>query len=265
MVEEWRILGLEINDAFSNMAIDEAICRLRSEDKSQNTIRFYRWKPSAVSIGYFQLLEQEVNLDACKMLGVDIIRRMTGGGAVFHSYEGELTYSIIVNQYHPRIPNDILKSYEVICSGIVQALDKLGINAEFKPVNDIEVNSKKISGNAQTRRWGVVLQHGTILLSTDIDTMFKVLNVSKEKISDKMIKAVESRVTTIQQELKRDVSFIEVSDALRDSFSTIFNVTLVKGKLSKEENKLAMKLREEKYCKEDWIFKRPHTSNFKSE
>jgi len=260
MVEEWRVMGLDVNDAYMNMAVDEAICRLRSEGRSPNTIRFYRWKPSAVSIGYFQLLEQEVDLDACRKLGVDVIRRMTGGGAVYHSYEGEVTYSVIVNQDHPKIPDDIIKSYELICSGIVMAMEKLRVKAEFKPINDIDVNGKKISGNAQTRRWGVVLQHGTILMDTDIRTMFIVLKVSKEKISDKMIKSAEERVTTIKRELGRDVGFPEVTDALKESFPKVFNVKLVEGKLTREERALAAKLREEKYHTQDWIFKRPSSS-----
>ena len=260
VTEEWRIMGLDVNNAYLNMAIDEAICRLRAKNRSPNTIRFYRWKPSAVSIGYFQLVEQEVNVEACKALGIDVIRRMTGGGAVYHSYEGEVTYSIIVNQDHPKIPNDIIKSYEVICSGIVMALEKLGINANFKPINDIDVNGKKISGNAQTRRWGILLQHGTILMDTDIRTMFTVLRVSKEKISDKMIKSVEERVTTIKKELGRDVNFKEVTDALKETFPKVLDVKPVEGKLSEEEKALATKLRMEKYRTTDWIFKRPNTT-----
>lgn len=259
MVEEWRIMGLDVNDAYLNMAIDEAICRLRAKNRSPNTIRFYRWKPSAVSLGYFQLVEQEVNLEACKKLGVDVIRRMTGGGAVYHSYEGEVTYSIIVNQDHPKIPTDIIKSYEVICSGIVLAMKQLGINAEFRSVNDIDVNEKKISGNAQTRRWGVLLQHGTILMDTDIKMMFTVLRVSKEKISDKMIKSAEERVTTIKRELGRNVSFEEVTNALKQTFPKVFDIKPVEGKLSEEEKALAAKLRKEKYNTKDWIFKRPTT------
>ncbi len=250
-------MGLDVNDAYMNMAVDEAICRLRSQGKSPNTVRLYRWKPSAVSIGYFQILEQEVDLDACKRLGVDVIRRMTGGGAVYHSYEGEVTYSVIVNQDHPKIPRDILKSYELICSGITLAMKDLGIAAEFKPINDIDVNGKKISGNAQTRRWNVVLQHGTVLLDTDIRTMFTVLKVSKEKISDKLIKSVEDRVTTIRRELGRKVSFAEASEALKSSFPQVFGVKLVEGGLSSEEKALALKLRREKYSTPEWIFNRP--------
>ena len=257
MVEEWRIMGLDVNDAYMNMAIDEAICRLRSEDKSPNTIRLYRWKPSAVSIGYFQIVDQEVDLEACKHLGVDIVRRMTGGGAVYHSYEGEVTYSVIVNQDHPKIPRDILMSYKVICSGIVMAMEDLGIKASFKPINDIEVNGKKISGNAQTRRRNVVVQHGTILLDTDIRTMFTVLKVSKEKISDKLIKSAEERVTTIRRELGRKVTFKEASEALKKSFPKVFDIKLVEGRLNGEERELASKLRKEKYCNTEWIFNRP--------
>lgn len=257
MKEEWRIIGLDIYDAYMNMAIDEALCILRSRDASPNTIRLYRWRPSAVSIGYFQILEEEVSLEACAELGFDVVRRMTGGGAVFHSYEGEITYSVIVDQGHPKIPDDIIESYKLICSGIVLALKDLGLSASFRPINDIEVNGKKISGNAQTRRRGVVVQHGTLLLDTDIRTMFRVLKVPKDKISDKMVKSVEDRVTTIKRELGH-IDFVEVAEALKRGFERVFNIGLIPGSLSSEEEKLASRLKEEKYSTADWILKRPH-------
>jgi lipoate-protein ligase A len=256
-------MGLDVNDAYTNMAIDEAICRLRSQGKSPNTIRLYRWNPSAVSIGYFQILEQEVDVEACKRLNVDIVRRMTGGGAVYHSYDGEITYSVIVNQDHPKIPRDILKSYELICQGVIFGMTKLGIEAEFRPINDIDVNGKKISGNAQTRRWGVFLQHGTVLLDTDIKTMFTVLKVSAEKISDKLIKSVEDRVTTIRRELGRSVSFVEASEAFKTAFPQILEVELFEAGLSCEERALASKLMKEKYRTWTWIGERPYTKNVK--
>ena len=257
MDEEWRILKLDVNDAYMNMAIDEAVCRLRSQDRAPNTIRLYRWKPSAVSIGYFQVLEQEVNVEACKRLGINIIRRMTGGGAVYHSYAGEITYSVIVHQDHPNIPRDILKSYEVICGGIVSALENLGITANFKPINDIEVNGRKISGNAQTRRWNVVLQHGTILLDIDPKTMFTVLKISKEKISDKLIKSAEERVTTISKELGRKVTFRVVAQALETALPKALGIKLITRGLSQEEKNLALKLKKEKYSTVEWIYNRP--------
>jgi len=259
MTEKWRIMGLDVYDAYTNMAIDEAICRERSQGKSPNTIRLYRWKPSAVSIGYFQLVDQEVDVDACGRLGVDIVRRMTGGGAVYHAYEGEVTYSIIVNEDHEKMPNDIIKSYELICGGIVEALKALGMpKAIFRPVNDIDVNDKKISGNAQTRRWGVVVQHGTVLVDTDIRTMFTVLKVSKEKISDKLIKSVEDRVTTIRREAAIPVSFEEVSNAIKTALPKVFGVQAVPGTLTVEEKNLVERLRREKYNTHEWLYERPN-------
>ena len=95
MAADWRIIGLETREAFLNMALDEVCSEAVAARESLPTIRFYRWQPSAVSIGYFQSLEDEVAVDKCKEAGVDVVRRRTGGGAVFHDYEGEITYSVI--------------------------------------------------------------------------------------------------------------------------------------------------------------------------
>ena len=94
MTEEWRLLDTEPRDAFYNMALDEAIATARSKNLVPNTLRFFRWEPSAVSIGYFQSLEEEVDIPTCDKIGVDFVRRRTGGGAVYHDREGELTYSL---------------------------------------------------------------------------------------------------------------------------------------------------------------------------
>lgn len=257
MGEVWRLVGVDVYDGYMNMAIDEAILRRKSAGLAPNTLRFYRWKPSAVSIGYFQTVEQEVNLNYCRRRNVDVVRRNTGGGAVFHDYDGELTYSLIVNQDERRIPNDILESYRVICGGIVEGLDRLGIKAEFKPINDIVVKGRKISGNAQTRRRRVVLQHGTVLLKVDVRSMFGALKVSGEKISDKVIKSVEERVTSISRELERDVSFDELFEALRYGFEKALGVEFLEAKLDDDELKLAADLREGKYKTEWWNFSRP--------
>lgn len=195
----WRLIGLETNNACMNMGIDEAIIEGVKSGASLPTIRFYKWSPSAVSIGRFQSMKDEVNIDACKNMGIDYVRRITGGGAVYHDAEGELTYSIIAPESF--FPRDIKESYALVCGWIINGLKTIGLDAQFSPINDISVNGKKISGNAQTRRDGVLLQHGTILYKLDISRMFSVLNVSKEKISDKMIKNVEERVTSVHSQV----------------------------------------------------------------
>jgi lipoate-protein ligase A len=198
----------------------------------------------------------EVDVDFCKKKGIDAIRRITGGGAVFHDYEGEVTYSIIMPKGHRLAPMDILESYELLCRGIVKALEHLGIEGEFKPINDVNAGGKKISGNAMTRRHGCVLQHGTTLLDLDVTLMFSILKVPLEKISDKMISDVKERVTSIRDLLNRDVQITELRDALKIGFSEALDIKYVEGSLSGEEQNTVSQLAEEKYSTDKWNFSR---------
>jgi lipoate-protein ligase A len=250
---EWRLLPIRIDDAFTSMAIDEAILRFNAEGKSPNTVRFWRWKPSAISIGCFQSLEREVDLAVAKKYGVDVVRRITGGGAVFHDHDGELTYSVVCKQGD--VSDDIIESYRLICGGLVSGFERLGLQAEFRPVNDVQANGKKISGSAQTRRWGSVLQHGTVLISPDVRRMFELLKVSPEKISDKFIASVFERVTTAERELGRRPSFDEVRGSMSEGFKRAFDVELVEGELTAGELELANELKP-KYASEEWLRKR---------
>jgi len=256
MAEEWRLLDTGLGDAFYNMALDEAIAIARSKNLVPNTLRFFRWEPSAVSIGYFQSMEEEVDIKACNKLGIDYVRRRTGGGAVYHDRDGELTYSLIINEDHPLISRDFQKTYETLCSGIIRGLRILGVPAEFKPINDIIVGGKKISGNAQTRSMNVVHQHGTILRDVNPTLMFTVLKVPSEKIRDKMIKSVKERVTSIKSYLKKEVSFEELKDALIKGFEETFNIRLIPGEVTNFEEQTAIKLKMEKYSTREWNFKR---------
>jgi len=246
---------MRIENAPTQMAIDEAIAITRLKHNTPNTIRLYRWNPSAVSIGYFQRIEKEVNLEACKEYGVDVIRRITGGGAVYHDYNGEITYSLVAPESDPKMPRDMLESYQLICGAIVNGLNHIGVESEFKPVNDIIAGGKKISGNAQTRRHGTILQHGTILVDSDIKRMFQVLRVSDAKISDKLIKVVEERVTNIRRYIDTDISFQDVRDALVKGFEETLNIELSSGELTFEEEVVVKELYE-KYTSHEWIYQR---------
>jgi len=251
----WRVIELETHDAFTNMALDEACCESVASGMARPTIRFYRWNPSAVSIGYFQSLEDEINVEACAAGGVDVIRRRTGGGAVYHDYDGEITYSVMVREKDfcgaDGVRLGITESYHEICGWIINGLKLVGIEAEFKPINDVIVSSssKKISGNAQTRRGGVILQHGTILFQVDVRKMFSLLKVGKEKIADKMIAAVEERVTSVEA-VRPGVTHEEVYNALMSAFTNgkMFEV----GTWSPEESARAEDLVRERYKTSEW-------------
>ncbi len=255
MMDSFRFIGLDSQDAGMNMAIDEAIMNSRRDDKVKDTFRLYRWKPSAVSIGFFQSIADEVNLQACAKHGVEVVRRITGGGAVYHDFDGEITYSLIAGSDNPKIPTDILKSYEVLCEGLVLGLKSLGLNARFNPVNDIIVNGKKISGNAQTRKNGVILQHGTLLIDVNIERMFELLKVTDEKLRDKAIKGVKERVTSMKLEAGK-LSLDKVASSIKEGFSTSLGVQFEEGQLEDEEVRSAKKIRDEKYLSKEWTFQR---------
>jgi lipoate---protein ligase len=255
MSQTWRLLRHGARPAFANMAIDEAILKHVVAGAVPCTMRFYRWQPSAVSIGYFQGIEEEVDLAACRARGVDVIRRLTGGGAVYHDYEGEITYSLTMPEDTPGLPRKVLDSYDLLCRGLVLGLQALGMPAEFKPINDIAVNGRKISGNAQTRRFHGILQHGTLLCEVDPQLMFTLLKVPNEKIRDKLIAGVEERVTSIKREMG-EVDRDRVTQAMIDGFAEALDIEVVPGELTESELTLAEQLREERYASDDWTFKR---------
>lgn len=254
MSEEWRLLKTEDNAGAVNMAIDKAVLVANSDKKVPPTVRFYTWKPPTISIGYFQSLKEEVNLNKCKEFGIDYVRRITGGGAVFH--EEELTYSIVISESHPQIPRNIMKSYSRICGAIIKGLKNMGIESEYKPINDIITNGKKISGNAQTRKMKTVLQHGTVLTDVDVDKMFSLLKVPNEKIKDKLIADVKDRVTSIKHYLGKRVPFDHVAEAMKKGFEEEFNVELYEGTLTDEESGLSKKFEKECFSSWDWNHRR---------
>ena len=252
-MKEFRLLETGFKDAFTNMAIDEAIMEEANFAKDTPTIRFYGWKPHAVSIGYFQGIYDEVDLEKAKALDSDVVRRITGGGAVFH--EKELTYSFVCSEESKIVPKKILESYQKICGALVKGLGELDVSAEFAPLNDILVNGKKISGNAQTRRGGKVLQHGTLLLDVGVDKMFSLLKVPNEKMRGKIIQDVKQRVTSLEHETGREYSFKDVSDAMKKGFEKQFGVELIPGDLTEEEKNKAEELRK-KFAGKEWTFMR---------
>jgi lipoate-protein ligase A len=212
---------------------------------AEAVLRIYGWKPPAVSIGYFQSMDLEVDVHECRKRGIDLVRRLTGGGAVYH--EAELTYSFLTNTFS----SDIMQSYISICNPVVQAIRKLGFDARFAPLNDIVIgNGVKVSGNAQTRKMNVLLQHGTILLDVNVERMFSVLKVPSEKIKDKLIDDVKKRVSGINR------SFDEVAQVLKKSFSEAFDAELHSDKLTVEEYSKVYSFIKEKFSSESWNWRR---------
>ncbi|MDR0721705.1 MAG: lipoate--protein ligase family protein [Treponema sp.] len=236
------------------MGLDEALLEGVSQEGSLPVLRLYSWKPPAVSVGYFQGLTEEVDLESCTRHGVDVVRRISGGGAVFH--HEELTYSIIMPLSHPLAGESIQGSYQRICSGIIQGLALLGVSSRFAGINDILVEGRKISGNAQTRRMGCVLQHGTLLLASDVDLMFELLLVPQEKLKDTCIQDVKDRVTTLRALLGREIAYEEVAHALAEGFRQGLSLDVIPVPLQPEEEARAWELATGKLATPQWLYSR---------
>lgn len=251
---EIRLLVTNANTAAYNMALDEAVMLGIKEGSSPPTLRLYQWNPHAITIGYFQSMNAEVDIEKCKELSVDITRRITGGGAVLH--DQETTYSLLLPLNNPVVTGNIMETYNQVCGAVIAGLNQFGLDGKFVPINDIIVNGKKISGNAQTRRHGCILQHGTILMDVNVEKMFSLLKVPDEKIRDKLISNVKERVTSLKHELSKEVDFRQMCNALVVGFEKELGVKLVPGHLSEAEKEKAHELAITKYQTKEWGFKK---------
>jgi lipoate-protein ligase A len=256
----WRLIKPKVNDAYTNMAIDEAIMKARIENRVPNTLRFYMWKPSAVSVGRFQTLADQINIDNCRKDGVDIVRRISGGGAVYHDQNGEITYSITAKLSDLGCADlDMLSAYQRICSGLNEAIAILGKQAEYRPPDpkrcpNLAISGKKISGNAQTSKKGNLLQHGTFLLDINHTKMFTYLKVPWAKTLNEVLKVSRQKLTSAKQELGIKISANEAYSSLVKGFEKALDVEFFEDKLTKPELKLAEKYRKERFVTEDWTF-----------
>ena len=228
----WRLIEQQTFSAATNMAIDHAVYESVANGRELPTIRFYRWKNNSVSLGAYQN-PKDINLDACKKNNVDVVKRMTGGRAVFHD-KNDFTYSVVVPI---KVFNYSIKhAYREICSCIINTLKEIGIKSALENKNDIIVDKKKISGNAaKAMDKGVYLQHGTLIYDIDFGVMPEVLNVTEDLIRE--------RVTSVLQHKK--ISQQKVYDALKNNFTK--NKDIKTDNLSKYELMRSVDLARTKY------------------
>ena len=249
---------METHNAFMNMAIDEAVLTAIAENEAPNTLRFYRWNPPAVSIGRFQDIRDNVNLSNCGLAGVDVVRRISGGGAVYHDYKDEVTYSAIARKTDLDVEN-ASEAYAKICSGIVEAARVLGVKADFnvgdlKHCPNITVDGKKLSGSSQCHRKSVVLQHGTFLVGVNLTRMFTFLRVPWAKTCLEVVNIAKDKITSIRKETGRNIGLKDAEKALLEGFRRALGVKLVEGELTNYERQLAEKLHARKFKTYEWGF-----------
>lgn len=245
-MQKTLFLTHDFNDPEFNLASEEYLLK----NKEESFIYFWVNAPSVI-VGVNQNALEEVNLSFLEEKGIKIVRRLTGGGAVYHDLNN-LNYTVIAPY------KDGEHDFKPYAYPIIEYLRKIGLNADFSGRNDIEIDGKKISGNAQTVYNGRVLHHGTLLFKTDLQTLNDALKPSKLKTQSKGIKSVRARVTNISENLK-DLSFSRFKNGICDYFLS----KCEKYQLTKEDIEEINKLKKEKYSTYEWnIGNSPKASNY---
>ena len=273
----WRLVPFHRYPPRENMAIDEAIFREVQRSGGPPTIRLYGWLSPAVSIGYFQHIDREIDLEMCRKSGVTVVRRPTGGKAVYH--DDDLTYAVIAGENTPLFPPTILETYRVISQCLVQGLHKLGLEAvlaeegrapgkepmmesgpgmgtgrgaldascfSMPSLHELLVTGRKICGSAQMRSRGAFLQQGSLLMSFDPEMTCDVMLPHREPRA-RQVQALREKVTSLYEHLPRSVKRDDVCESLIEAFQTGWEVSFAEGFLTAEEEKLKDHLLATKY------------------
>ncbi|HDA7201684.1 TPA: lipoate--protein ligase family protein [Staphylococcus aureus] len=276
MTETWNFINTGSKDPYYNMAMDEALLNFVSRGEIDPVIRFYTWNPATLSIGYFQRLQKEIDIDKVKEKGFGLVRRQTGGRGVLH--DKELTYSVIVPESHPNMPSTVTEAYRVISQGLLEGFKNLGFDTYFavpktpeerqklkKPRSsvcfdapswyELVVEGRKIAGSAQTRQKGVILQHGSILQDIDIDELFDMFIYKNERLKLKMKEAFVEKAVAINDISDEHITISQMEEAFEKGFKKGLNIELKPLELTEVQLAEVEELTE-KYRSDEWMFRK---------
>ncbi|MDU2884620.1 MAG: biotin/lipoate A/B protein ligase family protein [Staphylococcus epidermidis] len=276
MTEIWNFINTGSKNPYYNMAMDEALLNFVSRGEIDPVIRFYTWNPATLSIGYFQRLQKEIDIDKVKEKGYGLVRRQTGGRGVLH--DKELTYSVIVPESHPNMPSTVTEAYKIISQGLLEGFKNLGFETYFaiprsKEERDklkqprssvcfdapswyeLVVEGRKIAGSAQTRQKGVILQHGSILQDIDIDDLFDMFIFKNERLKAKMKENFVQKAVAINDISNQHITLNEMENAFEAGFKKGLNIDFKPLELTEKQKEEVQEL-EEKYRSEAWMYRK---------
>lgn len=248
MGSEWRLLQDGITEPYMHFAVEEAVLRLVSEGLLPPTLRL-RQVQRAVFVGVLQDTWREVDVNYCREHGIRIVRRLSGGGAVYHDL-GSFCFSAFFPRAMFAQTDEAL--YPAFAAPIIQTCADYGVNAHFHGRNDVLVGERKIYGSAQIALFEAFAHSGTFLVNMDFDTLARALTPPTLKFQGKATGSVAARVTSLARELGRQVPVGGVMQRFAHHFGQMFGVQLVPGDLTDEERSLAQRLLVEKYATDAW-------------
>jgi lipoate-protein ligase A len=250
-LETWRLLDLGPIEPLETQIVYDMVAQGITEGKSENTIIICWPESPLVSLGYFQEIEADIDTQFCRENNIVYTRRVIGGGGVYLD-SGQMFYQIIGRTDSPTTPKKIDDYYRKFLQAPVNTYRNIGIPAEFKPVNDLIVNEKKISGNGAGDVGDARILTGNLIFDFNFDMMVKVLRVPSEKFRDKIYQSLKERMTTILLETGSEPDREEVKEDLVREYEKTLDIELVPGKLTNWEQK-RMKELEPKYLSDEWL------------
>lgn len=265
----WRYVSGDEEPSATALATDECIMRNYAGWAEQGwpepTLRIYTHRDYSVLVGRYQNVDAEADQEECKALGIDINRRMTGGGTVLVGSR-QLTVTLSCSIEDPVIPAHPGRVLQKLAKGITEGLSGIGISAEFRSKNDIVVGGRKIGGSALCIEEDGSFQYGaTVLVDFDIPLMLRALKTPAAKLADKGVTSYEQRLTTVTQELGRSPSMDTVREAIRGGFERAFKTTMAPTPLDEQELARIQELAQSKYSSRDWIYRREPASDMLGE
>jgi len=250
---EWQLIHTKAVPPVMQMALDEVLAVEVGEGRRSPTLRIWEWNEPAVVIGSFQSLKNEVDPVNAEKHGFTVVRRVSGGGAMFMEAGSVITYSIYA-------PTELVHgmsfadSYAFLDEWVITALKSLGIDAHYQPLNDITSPTGKIGGAAQKRLGsGAVLHHVTMSYDMDGEKMVQVLRIGREKLSDKGITSAAKRVDPLRSQT--GLSRAEIIDRMKQTFTSLYGAK--PGDITDEEYAKAADLVESKFSTDAWISRVP--------
>ncbi|MFN7086414.1 MAG: lipoyl protein ligase domain-containing protein [Burkholderiales bacterium] len=232
-MEFWRVLDTGLRSAAQNIALNRALLEARQAEEIPSTLRFLRFTPAAL-LGYHQSAEQELNLDYCRANGIAIQRRITGGGAIYFD-ETQLGWELYLHK-RDLGTSDMQAISKRICHAAAAAISALGVDARYRPRNDIEVDGRKISGTGGAFDGDALMFQGTLLVDFDVEKMLRVLRIPAEKLSDKAIASARERVANLTELLGRRPDVGQIRRNIVEAFESEFDVEFQEDELTLTEH-----------------------------
>ena len=247
-----RVLDLEYpHSPYMNLAIEEAVALAVGRCKVSETLRFWR-NDRTIVIGLFQCPSLEVNFEECMRYGVRVVRRFTGGGAVYHDL-GNLNFALSLRRDNPAIRERLFKGFELIGTAVEFGLKRIGVqNVRFKPINSVLIEEHKAVGMASLITKDFVFIHGSMLVNSDIVVLERVLKASNTETNDRFVRSKRQKVITLKEALEDGVEISEVKEAIIKGLEEVLDVEFIEEEITDYERRFADELYRKKYSKIEW-------------